>query len=143
MKGREGECEGITGKKDEEGEGCTPGVDGVVVAVAVASRHPAPPSPPLRELVVASPLVLASRRTSRRLPPGSDPEGRRCGFVPGRGGSGMAKPGQFPFRAVSNRTAIPGPTWLRTGPCRSGRIRPRSGPFRAKTNEALINVFAA
>ena len=104
----EGESEGITGEKDEEGEGCTPGVDGVVVAVA--SRRPAPPSPPLRELVVASPLVLASRRTSRRLPPGSDPEGRRCGFVPGRGGSGMAKPGPFLFRAVSNRTINPSPT---------------------------------
>ena len=107
-KGREGEREGITGKKDEEGEGCTPGVDGVVVAVA--SRRPSPPSPPLWELVVASPLVLASRRTSRRLPPGSDPEGRRCGFVPGRGGSGMAKPGPFLFRAVSNRKINPSPT---------------------------------
>jgi len=94
-----------------------------------------------------SPRLWFSRRTSRRLPLGSDPEGRRCGFVPGRGGSGMAKPGPFLFRAVSNRTAIPGPTWLRTGPCRSGQIRPRSGPFRAKTNEALrhrsVTLFPA
>ena len=37
----EGESEGITGEKDEEGEGCMVGVDGVVVAVVVASRCPA------------------------------------------------------------------------------------------------------
>jgi hypothetical protein len=43
----------------------------------------------------------------------------------------------FSFWAVSNRTVILGPTWFRTGPCRSGWIRSRSEPFRAKTNEPL------
>ena len=37
----EGESEGITGEKDEEGEGRMVGVDGVAVAVVVASRRPA------------------------------------------------------------------------------------------------------
>ena len=54
----EGESEGITGEKMRKGKD--------VWLESMASRSPssspraAPPSPPLRELVVASPLVLAS-----------------------------------------------------------------------------------
>jgi hypothetical protein len=49
----EAKSKGIIAMKDEEGEESRVGVDGVAVPAA-------PSSPPLRVLVVSSPLVLAS-----------------------------------------------------------------------------------
>jgi hypothetical protein len=115
--GRQGRC--VTGEKAAEKVD-----DGWEVVTVASCRAVVSPREYAMRSDVASPRVtrLESGRTRVHLY-----------FGPRRGEK--ARIDLFSFRAVSNRTVIPGPTWFRTGPCQSGWIRSRSEPFRAKTNE--------
>ena len=137
-----GESEGITGEKDEEGEGRMVGVDGVAVAVVVASRRPA-----VASTVGARGRLASGSRVVPRAAFLQDPIRRVGGVDLFRAVEGAEWPNLARFFSgpyLTERSILARPDFEsgHVNPGGSGRVPGRSGPKRTSPKEDRKNCNA-